>query len=41
MAHMPGAWLLIGATVVLSLATRVSPVWLIVAGAAAGATGWV
>lgn len=41
MAHMPGAWLLIGATVALSLATRVSPVWLIVAGAAAGATGWV
>jgi chromate transporter len=41
MADMPGAWLLIGATVALSLATRISPVWLIVAGAAAGATGWV
>jgi chromate transporter len=41
MAHMPGAWLLIGATVVLSLATRLSPVWLIAGGALAGATGWV
>jgi chromate transporter len=41
MAHMAGAWLLIGVTVALSLASRISPVWLIGAGAAAGALGWV
>ena len=40
-ARVPGAWLLIGATVVLSLATRLGPVWLIAGGAAAGALGWV
>jgi len=41
MARVPGAWLLIGATVALSLATRLSPVWLIAAGALAGAAGLV
>ena len=41
LAHAPGAWLLIAATVALSLRTRLSPVWLIAGGAAAGATGWV
>ena len=41
LARAPGAWLLIGATVALTLATRLSPVWLIVGGAAAGALGWV
>ncbi len=37
----PAAWLLLIATVVLMLATRVSPVWPIAAGAIAGALGWV
>lgn len=41
LARVPGAWLLIGATVALSLATRLSPVWLIASGALAGATGLV
>ena len=41
LARAPGAWLLIGATVALTLATRLSPVWLIAGGAAAGALGWV
>jgi chromate transporter len=40
-AHLPAAWLLIAATVTLSLKTKVNPVWLIAAGAAAGAAGAV
>jgi hypothetical protein len=34
-------WLLLAATVVLSVKTKISPVWLIAAGAGAGALGWV
>ena len=41
LARQPSAWLLIAATVALSLKTRINPVWLIAAGAAAGALGWV
>jgi chromate transporter len=41
MARLPGAWVLITATVALSLKTRVSPVWLIASGALAGAAGLV
>jgi chromate transporter len=37
----PSAWLLIGATVIVSVATKLNPVWLIGAGAAVGATGQV
>ncbi|MES2960221.1 MAG: chromate transporter [Pseudomonadota bacterium] len=40
-AQLPMAWLLIAATVLLSLRTRLSPVWLIGAGAVAGAAGLV
>ena len=39
-AHV-GAWLLIAGTVALSLLTKINPVWLIAAGAAVGAAGWV
>ncbi len=41
LARQPGAWLLIAATVALTLKTKIKPVWLIAAGAAAGALGWV
>ena len=41
MARLPGAWLLIAATVLLSVRTRINPVWLIAGGAAAGAAGLV
>ena len=41
LARQPSAWLLIAATVALSMKTRINPVWLIAAGAAAGALGWV
>lgn len=41
MARLPAAWLLIAATVLLSLKTRLGPVWLIAAGAVAGAAGAV
>lgn len=41
MAGIPGAWVLIAATVALSLKTRLSPVWLIGGGAIAGAAGLV
>jgi len=41
MAHIPAAWLLIAATVALSLKTRLSPVWPIAAGAVIGAAGLV
>ena len=41
LARQPAAWLLIAATVALSLKTKIKPVWLIAVGAAAGALGWV
>ena len=41
MVRRPGAWALVAATVLLSARTRISPVWLIVGGAAAGAAGFV
>lgn len=41
LARVPSAWLLIVATIALSVKTRIGPVWLIAAGAAAGALGWV
>ena len=41
MLFRSGAWLLLAATVALSLRTRLSPVWLIAGGAVAGASGWV
>ena len=37
--RLPAAWLLIAATVALSVKTKVNPVWLIAVGAAAGAAG--
>ena len=37
----PGAWILIGATVLCMLRTRLSPLWPMAAGAAAGMLGWV
>ena len=39
MARLPAAWLLVVATVALSLKTRLNPVWMIAAGAVAGAAG--
>jgi len=41
MARLPAAWLLIAATVALSLKTRLNPVWMIAAGGIAGALGAV
>jgi chromate transporter len=41
LATHPLAWLLIAATVALSVKTKIAPVWLIAAGAAAGAMGYV
>ena len=41
LVRVPGAWLLVGATMVLALKTRLNPVWVIAAGAATGALGWV
>jgi chromate transporter len=41
MVRIPGAWLLIVATLVLCLKTHVRPVWLIAGGAVAGAAGLV
>jgi len=40
-ARVPLAWGLIAVTVVLSLRTKINPVWLIAAGALAGAAGGV
>ena len=37
----PQAWILVGATVLLMLRTRLSPLWPMAAGALAGALGWV
>jgi chromate transporter len=39
LASQPAAWLLVAATVALSLKTKIAPVWLIAAGAAVGAMG--
>ena len=39
--RLPAAWAMVIATVVLMLRTRINPVWLIAAGAVAGATGLV
>jgi chromate transporter len=41
LVRLPGAWLLVGATLVLSLQTKINPVWLMAGGAAVGAIGWV
>jgi len=41
LVHAPAAWLLLAATLGLSLKTRINPVWLIAGGAVAGASGWV
>ncbi|MDH4061093.1 MAG: chromate transporter [Aquincola sp.] len=41
LARQPVALLLVGVTVLLSAKTRIGPVWLIAAGAAVGAAGWV
>ena len=41
MARLPAAWLLIAATVALSLTTRLNPVWMIATGGIAGAAGTV
>jgi chromate transporter len=40
-AQQPTAWALMAATVLLSLRTKLNPLWLIAAGAAAGAFGFV
>ncbi len=40
-ARLPAAWLMVVATVVLMLRTRINPVWMIAAGAVAGAAGLV
>jgi chromate transporter len=41
LSSRPLAWVLMAATAALSVKTRVAPVWLIAAGAACGAAGWV
>jgi chromate transporter len=41
LVRLPGAWMLVVATLALSLKTKINPVWLIAAGAAAGVLGWV
>jgi chromate transporter len=41
LAAKPAAWVLVAATVALSLKTKLAPVWLIAAGAAVGALGWI
>lgn len=41
LATRPWAWLLIAATVALSVKTKIAPLWLIAAGAVVGAMGWV
>jgi chromate transporter len=40
-AARPMAWVLVAATVALMIGTRISPIWMIAAGAAAGAAGLV
>ena len=39
--HQPAAWGLVLATVWLSVRSRISPMWLIAAGAVVGGLGWV
>ena len=39
--QQPASWALVAATVGLSVRSRISPMWLIAAGAAIGALGWV
>jgi chromate transporter len=41
MARVPAAWLLIAATVLLALKTRLNPVWMIAGGAMSGVLGMV
>lgn len=41
LAQRPSAWVLVAATVALSVGTKINPVWLIAAGAVAGAAGLV
>jgi chromate transporter len=41
LAHQPAAWLLIAATVLVMLKTKLNPVWLMAGGAAAGMAGWI
>lgn len=40
-ATKPSAWVLVAATVALSVCTKINPVWLIAGGAAVGASGLV
>ncbi len=40
-AKLPVAWVLVAGTIALSLRTRLNPVWMIAAGAAVGAAGWL
>ena len=40
-AALPVAWVLVAATIALSVSTRLNPVWMIAAGAAVGASGWL
>jgi chromate transporter len=41
LASQAAAWVLIAATVALSVKTKISPVWLIAVGAVVGAVGWI
>jgi chromate transporter len=41
LAPRPAAWVLVAATVALSLKTKIAPVWLIAVGAVVGSFGWV
>jgi chromate transporter len=41
LATRAATWVLLAATVALSVKTKIGPVWLIAAGAVAGAMGWV
>jgi chromate transporter len=41
LASHAAVWAVVAGAVLLALATKINPVWLIAAGAAAGAAGWV
>jgi chromate transporter len=41
LAETPATWVLIAATVALSVKTKIAPVWMIAGGAVVGALGWV
>ena len=41
LASRAAVWAVVAGAVLLALATKINPVWLIAAGAAAGAAGWV